>query len=268
MRTIVHLSDLHFGRSRAELVEPLLQAIRAAAPDLVVISGDLTQRARVRQFQEARLFLDRIAAPHLIVPGNHDVPLDNPAVRLLSPWRRYRRWIGPRLEPGFRDEELDVVGVNTVNALDWQRGRITPRTVARLCAAFEAQGERTRIVVAHHPFAHEAEEHKALMRGADKALHGLAACGADIVLCGHLHVGRAEPSVVEVGRARAMLLVQAGTGLSTRLRGAANDFNLLGIRPGHVVIERMQVDARSLAFALAGTTTFRRGVNGWRQAAD
>ena len=101
MRTIVHLSDLHFGRTRPDLLEPLVEAVNGAAPDLVAVSGDLTQRARGRQFREARAFLDRLAAPCLVVPGNHDVPLDHLLLRLFGPWRRYCRLIGSELEPGY-----------------------------------------------------------------------------------------------------------------------------------------------------------------------
>lgn len=267
MRTVLHLSDLHFGRTRPELLEPLIAAVNAAAPDLVAISGDLTQRARVRQFREARAFLDRIEAPRLVVPGNHDVPLDNIALRLLGPWGRYRRWIGADLEPGFQDEELAAVGVNTVNFLEWQRGRIGRHAVARVCAAFGGhEDRRTRIVVAHHPFAHLPGERKALMRGAGAALGALAECGTDIVLCGHLHAWRAELFGAEPGPSRAMLLVQAGTGLSTRVRGEENDFNLLRLHPGEIVVERFAAAQGGADFARASSTGFRRGPEGWRRA--
>src|SRR5579875_2925577 len=99
MRRIVHLSDLHFGRTRPDLLGPLLESIHAAAPDLVAVSGDLTQRARAGQFAAARRFLAALPRPVLVVPGNHDVPLDAAWARLLWPWRRYRHWIGRDLEP-------------------------------------------------------------------------------------------------------------------------------------------------------------------------
>lgn len=267
MRTLIHLSDLHFGRTRPELLEPLIAAVNAASPDLVAISGDLTQRARVRQFREARRFLDRIAAPCLIVPGNHDVPLDNVALRLLAPWRRYRRWIGAELEPCFQDEELAVIGVNTVNPLDWQRGRIGRRAIMRACAALGGNDGRARIVVAHHPFAHLPEERKTLMRGAEAAIAALARCGADIVLCGHLHAWRAAPSGAGRERSPAVLLVQAGTGLSTRVRGEDNDFNLLRIRPGEVAIERFATMHDRADFCRVGSARFLRGPAGWKLAA-
>ena len=93
MRTIVHLSDIHFGRVDPRLVAPLVDAVRAAAPDLVAVSGDLTQRARRRQFEQARAFLDKLPPPILAVPGNHDVPLFNLPARFLDPFGGYRRHI-------------------------------------------------------------------------------------------------------------------------------------------------------------------------------
>lgn len=268
MRTIVHLSDLHFGRIRPDLLEPLLDVVNSLAADLVVISGDLTQRARVEQFRQTRAFLDRVQAPCLVVPGNHDVPLDNVAIRLLGPYRRYRRWISANLAPQFHDEELAVVGINTVNPMVWQRGRIARREVARVCAAIAGGDDRrTRVAVAHHPFAQASEERKALMRGAGAAIRVLASCGLDIVLSGHLHAWRAEPAGADSTRLRSLLLVQAGTGLSTRLRGEENDFNVLRVRPGEVVVERFVAIHPESRFGRAGSATFRRGPSGWRQQA-
>ena len=109
MRTLVHLSDLHFGRVDAELLDPLVAAVAAATPALVVVSGDLTQRAREREFEEARDFLDRLPAPRLVVPGNHDVPLYRVWERFLSPLGKYRRIIEPDLEPSFVDGEISVM---------------------------------------------------------------------------------------------------------------------------------------------------------------
>jgi 3',5'-cyclic AMP phosphodiesterase CpdA len=267
MRTIIHLSDLHFGRIRPDLLDPLVKIINSAAPDLVVVSGDLTQRARVAQFGEARAFLDRIAAPRLVVPGNHDVPLDNVAMRAFAPWSRYRRWISTDLNPVFEDEEIAVAGVNTVNPLYWQRGRIGDPAVARIRSAFSDSDERrVHIVVAHHPFAQASEERKALMRGAPAAAVALAQCGADVILSGHLHVWRAAPHAPQDDRSRAMLMVQAGTGLSTRVRGDDNDFNLLRIEPDEIIVERFVATAGVAAFTRVQGVRFRRTPDGWRPA--
>ena len=136
MKRLLHLSDLHFGRDRPELLDPLIAQINGLAPDLVAISGDLTQRARDWQFMRAREMIDRIDAPCLIVPGNHDTPLDNLAERVLMPWRRYRKWIAADLEPQTHDPGWSVVGINSVNPLGWQRGRFSPRDIRRVEEGF------------------------------------------------------------------------------------------------------------------------------------
>ena len=262
MRRVVHLSDLHFGRTRPELLEPLLAAVAAAEPDLVVVSGDLTQRARNRQFAAARAFLDRLDAPRLVIPGNHDIPLGNLASRLLDPFRRYRRWIDRDLEPRFSDSELAVVGINTVDPLAWQRGRIGNRATLRAAAALAAAGTATRIVVVHHPFEHLPGEPKELMRHAGRGIDALTRARADIVLSGHLHAWRAEPAALRIGGAQT-LQIQAGTGLSTRLRGEDNDFNLLTIEPGRVLVERFIATAAARGFERGGAARFVRTARGW-----
>ncbi|MGF1476639.1 MAG: metallophosphoesterase family protein [Geminicoccaceae bacterium] len=264
MRKLVHLSDLHFGRIRQELVEPLLQAVNRTEPHLVVISGDLTQRARKTQFQQARLFIDRIEAPCLVVPGNHDVPLDNPPVRLLRPWSRYRRWIERDLEPCFQDEFLSVLGINTVNPLEWQRGRIGRSAVRRICDTFgtDRNQGRTRVLVVHHPLEHPPSVRKSLMQGAPNAVRTLAECGADLVLSGHLHSWRAEPFAALERRVN-MIQVQVGTSLSTRVRGEDNDFNLLRLEPGRIRVDRFAAGDQSIEFSPSARAQFCQGQNGW-----
>jgi 3',5'-cyclic AMP phosphodiesterase CpdA len=265
MRTIVHISDLHFGRIRPDLLTPLLNGIHTAAPDLVAVSGDLTQRARARQFAAARDFLAALPAPVLVVPGNHDVPLDAFWTRLLLPWRRYRRWISRELEPSFRDDEIAVVGINSATPFTWERGWITRRAAARACALFEPAGGRTRIVVAHHPFVHAPEQQdRAPMRGAASSLDALAECGAEIFLSGHLHNWRADLHRRPASAPRSVLLVQAGTGLSTRLRGEGNDYNVLHIEPGTVTIRRFAVDGAAPEYRCVAERHFVRERQGWR----
>lgn len=253
MRRILHISDLHFGRDRPELLEPLIRSINGLDPDLVAISGDFTQRARHWQFRAARAFLDRLEPPTLSVPGNHDTPLDNLFIRLLFPWKRYRAHIAQELEPEYHDDEIAVTGVNTVNHFAWQRGLARAHTIRRVCKAF-AQDPRERMHVAmlHHPLEHLPEVRKQLTRGAGAALEALEKCGTDIVLSGHLHSWRAVPFETAGG----ILLVQAGTGLSTRGRGEPNDFNLLTLDGRSVHVDRY-VAAPSLdAFTVADTARF------------
>ena len=137
MRTIVHLSDLHFGRLDPRLVQPLLAAIRDLSPELVAISGDLTQRARRTQFAEARSFIQALELPHLVVPGNHDVPLYDIARRFLRPLARYREFVADDLEPSV-DDEIAVIGLNSARSLTFGRGRLNARQISArpsACAA-------------------------------------------------------------------------------------------------------------------------------------
>ena len=113
MRTIVHISDIHFGRIDHALIEPLITLTREIQPDLVAISGDLTQRALINEFEEARDFLKRLPSPQIVVPGNHDVPLYNPLVRFLNPLGNYKRYITPDLAPFYSDEEIAVAGLSS-----------------------------------------------------------------------------------------------------------------------------------------------------------
>ena len=138
MRTIVHLSDLHFGRLDERIIGPLVERITSFQPSLIAVSGDLTQRARRRQFQQASAFLERLPFAKLVVPGNHDVPLFNVAARLVDPFGGYRRWISTDLEPAYIDGEVAVIGLNSARALiTGGRGRLNLRQV-------EAAVERLR----------------------------------------------------------------------------------------------------------------------------
>jgi len=263
---IVHLSDLHFGRARPELVEPLLETIAGLAPDLVAISGDLTQRARPAQFAAARAFLDRLPAPWLAVPGNHDVPLDNLPARFLQPWSRWRRWIARDLEPVAEARGALVVGMNTVDRFAWQRGRLSATRLGRITSRLRAGPAAVRVVVAHHPLELDPEGRKTPMVGGERGLAALAAAGADLVLSGHLHSWRA--GVVTSSRdGRGAVGVQAGTGLSTRLRGEENDFNLVETARDGIEIERFVAAEGGEGFTSARRVRFRRAADGWRRQA-
>lgn len=268
MRTIVHLSDLHFGRTDPALIEPLLATVRASRPDCVVVSGDLTQRARAGEFREARAFLDRLPVPQIVVPGNHDVPLYRLWERWIDPLGNYRRFIHAEIETAFIDSEIAVVGVNTARALTFKGGRINAaqiETVHRRIAALPP--EVTKIVVTHHPFdLPDAPHADDLVGRAPKAMAAFARCGVDLLLAGHLHASRAgDTSGRHDLSGYAALAVQAGTATSTRARGEANSFNVLRIEAGAVVVERHLWVQRTGAFRLDNTAHFRREGGLWSE---
>lgn len=268
MRTVVHLSDLHFGAVDPRLLEPLRRRVLEIAPHLVAVSGDLTQRARPGQFREARRFLDTLPKPQLVVPGNHDVPLYNLFQRFLAPLDKFRRYVCEDLDPGHVDDELAVVGVNTARSNVLKGGRINAEQVERVRSRLRAlPDETTKIVVTHHPFdlpLHWDARHQLAGRAA-MALEALARCGASVYISGHMHSSNASESSFpfDIGGFRA-LMVGAGTATSTRRRGEANSFNALRISPGHIVVECFDWDEKAEAFELVRSSSFRRGPQGWK----
>lgn len=251
MSRIAHLSDLHFGRDDPRVVAGLLDDLRAARPDLVAVSGDLTQRARRSQFAAARAFLDRLPAPWLAVPGNHDIPLRNVARRLWMPLRRYHAAITPEAMPRYADGHLAVLGLNTAWHLVWKGGRVTPLQVAAVRHWSAQQGGRLRIVVAHHPFSPPAGGRgHSLVRGWEPALRAMEEAGVDVVLTGHHHLaGRSESRAVAVEGQHRVVLVGAGTATSVRVRGEPNSYNLLHAAPGTLRVERRDWDGRRFGTA-------------------
>jgi 3',5'-cyclic AMP phosphodiesterase CpdA len=269
MRTIVHLSDIHFGRAHPHVIDPLVEAVTKINPDLVAVSGDLTQRARSHQFKEAHAFLDRLPRPQIVVPGNHDVPLHNVFARFLQPLRKYRRYITNDLRPFYHDEEIAVLGVNTARSLTIKGGRINEEQVAwvreRLCAA---EPGAVKVVVTHHPFdLPEGHDERALVGRARLAMEQLASCGADLFLAGHLHVSQTTHSATRYKiKGHSALVVQAGTAASSRVRGEENSFNVLRIDRPHVAVERFEWQPEHNEFGLAATERFQHTVEGWTRA--
>ncbi len=266
MRSIVHLSDIHFGGADPLLISPLIEAIAKIASDLVAVSGDLTERARSRQFREARAFLDRLPTPQIVVPGNHDVPLHNVAARFLQPLRNYRRHITHDLRPFYCDDEIAVLGVNTARSLTIKDGRINEDQIAwmseRLCAC---DSRVVKIVVTHHPFdVPDGHDERNLVGRARMAMEALARCGADLFLAGHLHVSHTSHSATRYQiKGHSALVVQAGTAASARGRGEVHSFNVLRIDRPQIAVECFEWQPEHEVFRLVMRERFRHAPNGW-----
>lgn len=269
MRTIAHISDLHFGRLDETTVSALTTAIVAAQPDVVVVSGDVTQRARNREFAAARRFLDTLPAPQIIVPGNHDVPLYNPISRSLTPLKKFRRHITGDLAPFYGDGEIAVVGINTARSWTIKNGRINFKQVAHSCALLEASADNAiRILVTHHPFdVTKGISESALVGRAQMAMAAFARCRVDMVLSGHLHMSRTGDSRERYKiDGHSALLVQAGTATSSRGRGESNAWNLIRIERPHISVERMSWDVDVNAFVASKTEHFVFAQAGWARS--
>jgi 3',5'-cyclic AMP phosphodiesterase CpdA len=267
MRTLVHLSDLHFGRIDERLIAPLTHTISALDADLLVVSGDLTQRARRGQFRAARQFLDTLALPRIVVPGNHDVPLYNVFKRFAGPLDNYRRYIAENVEPEFVDAEIAVIGVNTARSLTFKNGRINAVQMARIRdRLLPLPAPLVRIVVTHHPFDLPPRlAGNELVGRAGLAMQAFADSGVDLLLAGHVHASHSANSSERYPiDGYAALVIQAGTATSTRRRGESNSFNVLRIDAPRVSVERWSWNEQRAAFVLAESAEFFRssGPNG------
>src|SRR3954466_1654422 len=236
MARIAHLSDLHFGAHEPAVVAGAEAWLAESRPDLVVVSGDFTQRARIDEYRAAAAFLDRIEAggiPTLGVPGNHDVPLYDIVRRFARPLHRYRRYIDDDLCPWFEDARLAVLGINTARSLTFKDGRISHEQMAIIRERFgDVAKDKTRILVTHHPlFAMpigEAGEPSEAVGRHGEALQAIADAGVHILLAGHFHRSFTESARKMVKNAGPALVIQAGTATSTRLRqGEVQSFNLI-----------------------------------------
>ena len=227
MSVVLHLSDTHFGTEQPAVVEALVALAAQQRPDLVILSGDITQRARRAQFRAAKAFVDRLGAPVLAIPGNHDIALFDLWARIVRPYAGFCAAFGGDLAPVHVSPDLFVVGVNATRARRHRHGEVSraqrQHVAGLLATASEGQ---LRVVVVHQPVAvTEVGDQPNLVRGHEAATRAWATAGADLVLGGHIHL----PFVLQLqGLARPLWVVQAGTAVSTRTRpGVPNSVNLL-----------------------------------------
>ncbi|MFT4100906.1 MAG: metallophosphoesterase [Burkholderiaceae bacterium] len=232
MTALVHLSDLHFGTERPPVVEALVDCVRAIAPELVVLSGDITQRATAAQFAAAARFVDRLGpAPRLVIPGNHDIPLFDLPARFHRPYARHRAAFGDELEPVYRSADWLVIGVKTTRRWRHRHGQVSTAQIRRVNGLLRQSAPRQlRIVVVHQPVAvPQPREARNVLRGHRAAIRAWSAGGADLIIGGHIHLPGLLPlHERDPGLARRTWCLIAGTAVSARVRpDAGNSFNVV-----------------------------------------
>ncbi|HAR36732.1 MAG TPA: 3',5'-cyclic-nucleotide phosphodiesterase [Acidobacteria bacterium] len=265
MRMIAHISDLHFGMEDERIAGRLLEDLEGIDPSVVVISGDLTQRARKRQFEAAGAFIRKITAPCLVVPGNHDIPLYDVIRRTLTPLHRYRHHITADLNPVFEDDELIVLGANTARAANFKNGRISEAQIQMLADRLCSAGRHLfKVLVSHHPFLPPLDHPYAASVGrGGLAAEALEPCGLDLLLAGHYHRGymgdlQSRDSTVK----RPIIVAQAGTAISKRTRGERNSYDRIIIDPPDLCFDRYAWDGRG--FVKTKTTRFKKVGGAWQ----
>ena len=267
MRTIVHISDVHFGRVDYGIVKRLKEKIGEINPHLVVVSGDLTQRARSAQFIEARAFLNALPKPQIVVPGNHDIPMHNVYNRFLHPLDKYKKYITEDLEPFYADAEIAVIGINTARSLTIKDGRVNEKQAAAICRKMSVlPDEILKVVVTHHPFdLPEGYNDDQIVGRAEMAIREITKSGADVFLAGHIHVSHIGQTATryKLGAGRNALVVQAGTATSTRGRGEANSFNVLEFEYPRLIIKKFECQNTKSNFILAESQCYAQSEKGW-----
>ena len=259
MRTIVQLSDLHFGSILEPTLDPLIELLWSLNPDLVIVSGDLTQRAKPEQFRAAQQYLARMPTPRLVVPGNHDIPLYNVWRRFVNPLARYTAHITGDLAPSHVDEEVAVVAINSARSFTFKGGALGEEQVAVAASILRhAPPGAARIVVAHHPFDIPVGlSGVTVVNGVQHAMNVFSGCDVDLFLAGHLHLIHQASAAMYVPGFEATIL-QAGTATSTRARGEPNSFFVLRVMRESIEADIWSWIASRGEFAIAETRILPR----------
>jgi 3',5'-cyclic AMP phosphodiesterase CpdA len=219
---IAQLADIHFGAEDADAIENAKRIISEEAPDVIAVCGDVTQRGKRVEFQQAFDFLNAFRSPVLVVPGNHDVPLLNMASRFKAPFKRYEKFLG-----GFDDvvtvKEHTILGINSARGWqarkNWAEGSVN---IDRLRDQLETH--RPTILMAHHPFTQPPGARlKVETRRGKRGLSLAANLGVKLILNGHVH----EPSFsIPLENEVSPISISCGT-LSSRLRQSPPSLNMI-----------------------------------------
>ena len=243
MIRLFHVSDVHFGAEDREALDWFTAMVRNEQPDAVVMTGDLTMRARSREFAAAAQWLESLGRPVTVEVGNHDLPYFNLWARFVTPYRRYRA-LEAMIERPLDLPGLTIVPLKTTARfqwrLNWSKGHVSSRALQQALALVEAAPDGHRVLVAcHHPLIEAGTRSSSRTRGGKEALEALAVAGADAVLSGHVHDPFDIAHAIGAGQVR---LIGAGT-LSERVRESPPSFNEIRIGEGIETIARRMGDA-------------------------
>ncbi len=222
MSCVLQISDLHFGTERAEVMDALDVLVARERPDLLLVTGDITQRARATQFAAAKAFIARLGRPALVLAGNHDIPLFNVFARMFWPYRGFTRAFGNDREPTFECSGLRVIGIDSTSPRRHKDGVIRRRQIDRVCDYLRASPKQClRIVALHHPVHAITESDESnVAHGHREAVPAWAEAGADLILGGHIHLPYVRPLRERFAQIpRDVWTLQAGTAISQRTRG-------------------------------------------------
>jgi len=263
MTRLIHLTDLHFGLHHEDLVARLHGAILSNRPDVVVVSGDLTQRALKRQFAEAMRFIRDLGTPFIVIPGNHDLPFFNPFARLLNPFGAFRAGAAPDLTPTLQIGSLRLFGANTADPFKWRGGIARIAEIDRICrSAGNSASDVTNILVCHHPLLEPPSFERGETRGAAAAMTKLADAGVRVVLSGHLHhwttglgIGNETSS--------AIFHMQTSTALSARIGERDHGFAVMDFEGDALSVAPWIINEASLQFEMQPWSRFTFRDAGW-----
>jgi 3',5'-cyclic AMP phosphodiesterase CpdA len=253
MRTLLQISDTHFGTEQQPVLDALVSLSRRISPDVAVLSGDITQRARRAQFSAARSFIEQLHVPHVLaIPGNHDIPLFNLFARCFYPYANYVREFGANLEPIYEDDNALIICVNTTRPSRHKDGEVSEQQIQQVTKRLSNSSNRQlRIVVTHQP-VHVIDEHdiQNLLHGRGSAVSAWCDAGVDIIMGGHIHLPHVRPLADSFADLpRAAWSVQAGTAVSHRTRsGIPNSINVIKTSFPTCIVERWDFNDADAAF--------------------
>jgi 3',5'-cyclic AMP phosphodiesterase CpdA len=268
MKTIAHISDLHFGKEDPIVAEGLAKDLHLIKPCLLINSGDFTQRARRNQYRAASEYMRNLPHPQLSVPGNHDIPLFDVIRRFFNPLGRYKRYISEDLLPCYRENNLVVFGINTARSFTWKSGKISSDQIDAMERELSGIGDsHFKIVVTHHPFIPPPGDEGAgvdLVGRAGQALKVFERCGVDLLLAGHIHHGyTGDIRSYYPSSRRSIIVAQAGTAISSRLRNEPNGYNIIRLDENLIEIEVRRWNETEKYFGEAGKIAFTFEDNRW-----